>query len=213
MKQQKHAILFSSGKESILSLHRLRKRYPTDSITLIHMGYGQMALFRETGAGMHYAKKYNAVYKRLNVDLAIPVTIMAGKYGNNHVYNRNFVFIGMAVNYCLEMGIMDLVVPFTYSQDVNVDSSLQYLAKVRPVIRRLYPGIQLRSNLKNHSEKTHVLLLKEKADLSLVWSCDGLGVWKDGKLYHCGKCKKCYNFLYETPDIKEYLKKVRYAKR
>jgi 7-cyano-7-deazaguanine synthase in queuosine biosynthesis len=205
------SMLFSSGKESVLALHLLRKQFRKAEITLIHFNYGQAAYFQEWKAALYYADLYKASYQRIDIDIEVPVGIVSGK-GDIHVYSRNLVFIAMAVNWSLAHKITDILVPFTVaSKGEFSDSTVQYLKMVQDSYKHLYPNLTLFSNLNTHSRQSHYELLKNKVDISHVWSCESKGVFTDGvRPMHCGQCEKCLDFLNKVPQIERYLTKVNY---
>ena len=203
----KIALLFGGGKESLLSLHTLRKTHKAAEIFLIHFNYGQRSYSKEKESGEYYAHLYKGTYKGYEVTpMLLPESMTKGYNMDNHVPARNMILLGHAINIAISVGIDTLVVPFTTDTISGSDSTQVYLKKLMHSLGAIYPAFSIFSNIKCTSSTTHLYLISQKIDLSHVWSCD------NNMEKHCGKCFKCVDFINKVPNNHSYLKKVYYGR-
>lgn len=196
-------ILFGGGKESVLSLHLLRKSSPSVKIKLLHYNYGQTSYRKDKLSGIYYARLYDAKYVTRKLHSVITLCTDAK---DNHIVARNSILIAMAVNYCVNCKQDALICPFTNNSTGHSDSTHSFLRSVTRLYKKFY-ALHIYSNVRCASNRTHLLLLQEQVDISHVWSCE-----KSGR-YHCGTCVKCADFLKNVADNKKYSNMLNFGGR
>jgi len=206
--------LFSGGKESLLSLHRLHKKdiYPK----LLYFDYGCPATSKEVGSLIYYAKKYSCGFDIIDLKRVISVPNNFSKRSgiSLDLPMRNTVFLSIALHIAITEGHKSICFPYTSSEGMGItDSTTEFVEKFMEAyhIQDYRPvRVEVFSNIKNlRSDRTIHYLLKEVEDLTNLWHC--LSDSEDGS--YCGKCTKCTAILNEKPmtrKIKEFIK-LRYA--
>jgi 7-cyano-7-deazaguanine synthase len=176
-------ILFSGGRESLINLH-IESKVNKDIICVLY-DYGQKSFRRELLALNYYAKKYKVKKKVIKINIKIPKAIKEGKRGNDHVINRNLIFISHAINYFYIKDKIKFLVGCVKHSSKYIDGDVKFLKDINTIISKLYPNVVVDAHTKNFKGYETYRYVLRNTDYSHLWFC-----MSDGEK-PCGKCEKC----------------------
>lgn len=174
-------ILFSAGRESLYNLYKELKT--GSEIKLLLFNYGQKSFKKEKKSLEYYAAKYKLQSIILRTSIKIPTAISKATNEDNHVVLRNFIFIGLAINY---FGAYNKYLFGANKTEKYNDGSTEFVKDIAYLIKKLYPTAIINSHSKNiKTEEVLIKLVKSEFDISHIWFCD------NNKEKMCGECFKC----------------------
>lgn len=186
-----HNILFSGGKDSLLTLHRLLAKGLKP--VLYYFDTGSLATDKEVEAVKYYANVYGLDYQIGKISLRLVDAMVNGSNTNNHVPMRNATLFSFAVNqwYSDEPTTWYMGFPNFYPRPF-LDGNPEYIDALNHIVG-IYPHIRVKTVIgKIYPENVLTELLKTDMDISHLWLCDNYG----DKM--CGKCYKCVTTLGHT---------------
>jgi len=210
-----HRILFSGGKDSLLTLHRVNALLkPGDKKLLHYFDVGHLAAKPEKRAVLYYADQYTW---RPVIDSVPTVRIPSGmRYPDgrdNHMVFRNMLLLSLAINLYYDEEPTTWYLGFPNYPDAPFhDGNPAYLKRMKNVVTPLYPHVDVKTVIgRVYPENILDILVKEDADVSHLWFCDNDGLNTQGLM--CGQCIKCVKTLeFLAPKPYFHLFKDRYAK-
>jgi 7-cyano-7-deazaguanine synthase in queuosine biosynthesis len=200
----KNLLLFSSGKDSVLSLYRLYNSLSEkdfEQLELHHINYGQFAAKAEIKVLKHYAKKFKLKYflhdalKLSN----IPDAVKGVTESNMQIVPfRNPLFIFWILNKTFEYETPTILYLGLPKELHYGDGHADYLEKLNNLVNELYPQISLKSVVSDleSAEVFEKLIVEHGAPkVMFCYSMDGsrkdFGISKNKKVLNCGRCWKC----------------------
>lgn len=196
-------ILFSAGKDSLLTLYRLVKEQPI--LHYIHLGHRAAA--KELASAEYYAEKFGL---KLFVDylhINLPEAMLRPDGTDNHVPLRNALLLSFLVNkyYTTGKAIWYMGMP---KDSATGDSDQDYAVMLDRVVNGPYAHLRVKTvigRLRADSVMDHLLRIPD-VDISHLWLCDNDGIDTGGKM--CGYCYKCTKSL-AVFKIRPYFHKIK----
>lgn len=184
-----HRLLFSGGKDSLLSLYRLQHLKPV----LHYVKTGHFSEPKELEALDYYADKFGLLKATSSLSLSMPPGMSSGDGTDNHVPLRNALFLAHCVNRYYQED--DAVIWYLGFPKINPhpfkDGGSNYIPVLNEMVNLVYPHIEVKSSIGNiwaENVLGHLLRIKD-VDVSKMWLCDRNGADTEGKM--CGICFKC----------------------
>lgn len=181
-------LLFSGGKESLYQLHFKQKEIGL----LLHFNYGHKSYPNELKSLEYYSKLYNIPYEVIELPFFnLPPSIKEGIDCNPYVAQRNLVFASIAMHLAESRGMKGVYLG-AVSDAIDYDGHPYFIDDFNNL--QVDTSVKLKSISRKYSTATILRsLIKNKVDVSHLWTCDS-DITENGKF--CGSCAKCTNALH-----------------